>query len=217
MEESDAWIAYVDVYGFKAKVRKNSADLTTLIEAIQIAHRQILPRLQDSTKLYALSDSIFLIVRVDAVDVWCAYQQLIADLRILADEFLGQGLPLRGGIAFGPVCSGDGILLGEAIERAVGYEGLVGAPVVILTESEAKRAGLDTRLGPFKSVELLNDTGRLGLHSIMVIKPKSPTRFRRFALNLLRDHLVEGPPHVAYAWKMALELTKETAPKKSIK
>lgn len=144
-KETDAWVAYLDVFAFSSTVaeRESSKTLKKLQNCWKRIWSEVLDE-EDKPLVYRFSDSVFIIYPVtprddeDPTDD-LKYDRLkvcMEDVSCIMDIFIDQALMLRGGIAYGPVRCTDDIVLGEPVVRAVNYEKWAPIPMVLLPKRE---------------------------------------------------------------------------------
>jgi hypothetical protein len=191
------WVSYLDIYGFREMVR--SAELAGRVKQLY----DNLTRAEDSirrknrtTITFRISDNFFYIHPIKK-DHREAFDECLYDIRLAIDAYIHQGFPLRGGVAFGQVAWGPQSLLGDAVSRAVSYEKLAGAPIVIVPERELI-LGQVARFA--RNTVDLEDEGN-GIFSAMVVVPRRRTELRRFAESKYKRLRYEGPPRAAKQWK----------------
>ncbi len=207
---SKGWVVYLDVYGFAASVedekqmmpvtRRLVRALAKLDEGIDWAGR--------TPRRLAFSDSLFLFyparrgqTRTDAL------QDCVADVEQVMRVYADESLPLRGGLAFGNVVSGPGILVGAPVVRAYRYEGLMPAPLALVPKNEM----IDPRHPTEFDWEVV--TEKLSLKDDMVmdgmlVMPSPIEWFATLVERKLGEHAISGPYDVALAWMKAREFVQ---------
>lgn len=179
----------------------------TLVEALAATKEE--RRLSRSKgRLYVFSDSLFLAYAESSPKMRAqALYRCVGELHRILELFASYKLPLRGGVAFGDFILGRDLLIGEAVLRAVLYERLAFAPVVLLPERELLRADCNTsRLKKRPRLLPVRDNG---LIRARVIFPHGKAEFSRF-VEAERDRAaMHGPFDVARAWQLAAELLRD--------
>ena len=205
----DAWVVYLDVYGFSAMVKGGmSAELQErLIRTHKKARKLVKRNSPDATYIF-ISDSTCLVYPAPENSNRLANLDRCAeDVSEIMTLFLEEGLPLRGSAAFGEVAYGDRILVGRPVLRAVSLEKSIPFPLVVVPLSELYPSG--------KSPTELDNWGRFTLQKIavrptgqlhaLIIFPSNLDSFAEKVRRLLDRYLTFGPPEVAVAWALASE------------
>ena len=193
LQSYDAWIAFLDVYGFKAMIA--TKDQTLISQNLAKAHQTLRNEIKEipgEELLYSFSDSVFIVLRVAKPDdKGFALHKCVERCQQIMNIFVDKELPLRGGIAFGSVCVGDQFIVGDALVRAVSYEGLVDAPLVLLPAFE---------IGKELISQVTEITVKGGLIKAKLIFPDPLDNYWRFVTEAAQRYLSIGPPNVALAW-----------------
>jgi hypothetical protein len=202
VEEFDAWVVYLDVFGFSAYV---SEDVETVVSNLHSGHEFLSTRFQtrrERVHVRVISDSVFIIYRTrDSDDASRVLHECYEDLQDLLREFVELRLPLRGGMAFGKVYISDTLLLGEVVVRAVRTESMIEAPFVVLPKNEMSvLKGTGNVPGRMAQVPVKDG----GLVSGVLIRPHPYDQLLRFAKESASRHLEKGPPPLARKWVDAL-------------
>lgn len=211
LQRCEAWVVYMDIYGFKSMVMSQEIKLLTrkLLDVRSDAIKSVV-RIDQIPIVYLLSDSIFLVYPVDKNNVKTKSSQLqrcIEDAAEVLSKFAECQLPLRGGISFGEVCYGSHTLTGKAVVSAVQNETLVSAPLVVLP---AKEIGQGILVRGFK----LYPVKPHGLMKLKLVFPQPCDEFYRLVHTNLTKYVVEGPYDVAQAWYDAWKFLTEHSPQK---
>jgi hypothetical protein len=196
-----AWTSYLDVYGFKSivKATSNISAETPVFDRLKNIHSKLSSRLNKNTILFILSDNYFLINPVSQ-DPMAAYENCLADVRALIDLHVKSDLPLRGGIAFGPVSVGQNTLVGDPVIRAVTYERLSRVPLVLLPEREIEAANLSIKPPIFVNHAVTDEHNVAGIISSTFVVPQNARSFIEYCENKYRTHRINGPEKVAKDW-----------------
>lgn len=210
---TDAWVAYLDVYGFSALVRASREEMDRLSESLaraQAATQAEIDKRKDPAKLLLFSDSLFLTYPVGGAGrdhVRAALHKCLEDVAAVLERFCREALPLRGGIAFGRVGLGPNLLVGDPVIRAAEYEKLLVAPLVLLPEVELERAQCsDPQIRRRPQLVSVRDGGII---KARVIAPRNLERYRKFVAERLDRAAVEGPYDTTRAWVLAAELLQQ--------
>ena len=203
LPKSQAWVAYLDVYGFKALVA--TSEVTDLSERLLRSHIALFSGTSYSSspaKAFLLSDSIFLVYPVDEEGSKPAsLQACIEDIREILDKFIENDLPLRGAVAFGEICHKENVLLGEAVVRAVTYENILGLPIVVIPARELQGVPV-----PYLTEVPTKEDGRM---LAKVIMPTDGTSYQHYVAEKAAQLLVTGPFSVAATWARTTNLIEQ--------
>lgn len=204
IQETNAWVTHLDVFGFKA--------LNTELGSLEVAHRLrklMLKIFEDedvvnSTKgnLYLFSDSLFTVFPVEEQSSkGVRLQQSLEFLQRIMGYFADEQLPLRGGMAYGLVCKGSAILVGDPIMRAVDYEKMIPAPFLLLPEKELTDITAAHRPTSIwrANIELKDNQTMSGC----LIHPAPVDSLLKLARDLGAQCREKGPHSVATAWLYA--------------
>jgi hypothetical protein len=143
-------VAFLDVLGFRRVVEKlpNDAGLRStfgnvLRRLAQASRRTLDGSIHGGAKYAHFSDSI-VISRYHSPTTGLAEFVVVERAGALAAELLKNGIPCRGGVARGWLHHEAGVLVGEAMVRAVELEAMAKYPRIIVQDSvgEAIRAGI---------------------------------------------------------------------------
>lgn len=204
------WVVYLDVYGFAASVedeKQMMAVTRRLVRALAKLDEGVVWAGRIPRRL-AFSDSLFLFyparrgqTRTDAL------QDCVADVEQVMRVYADESLPLRGGLAFGNVVYGQGLLVGAPVVRAHRYEGLMPAPLALVPKKEM----IDPRHPTKFDWEVL--TEKLSLKDGMVmdgmlVMPSPIEWFATLVDRKLGEHAISGPYDVALAWMKAREFIR---------
>ncbi|SMD14520.1 hypothetical protein [Rhizobium sp. RU36D] len=205
---SNAWVAFVDVYGFTQLLRDSKGNLVDLHRRIEQAQKASQVRFEKKgVKYFPFSDNLFIAVPTTGSNNADALELLLSAVREAIDKHIVQDLPLRGGIAFGPVSFSSGLLVGEPVIRAVEYEKSVGLPMVILPEYETSVcADIHGLIKKFIKIPYPASSSRPGILSVCTIIPKRPHGYVEYANRRMEQFSINGPPHVAFAWQEVVKL-----------
>lgn len=199
---TDAWVLFLDVYGFTAMTRREDPKL--LYERLSRAHAAIhthLTHFRPELPIFVLSDSVFILLPVatpaDALD---QLSRFVDPTRHILGSFLKFGLPARGGFAFGSVVFDRHVLVGEAVARAAKLEPEIPAPLVVLPEVEVQRAGIVAYPGRMDSPPEYLFLKRKQLILGRFVTPFPVEEFAEAATRYLEQYALEGPYELASAW-----------------
>jgi hypothetical protein len=133
-ESGDAWIAYIDIYGFSALVRDQTS------EGVYLNLADSLKEIADAVarhkfSLQALSDSIFIISFRNQQSVQ-TLPPFIACVREVQDCLVAAGFLPRGAITKGKVHLSGAVIVGEAVIRSVRCEQALDIPCVVVPARE---------------------------------------------------------------------------------
>ena len=212
-QEAEAWVAFLDVYGFSNFVAQSerTATLPETFQTLQAAHTEFAAKRSSHPEIFFLSDNIFLVRKTNG-DNFGQFQELLADIRVLMDTFVKRSLPLRGGVAFGSVLFGPNLLIGSAVARAVDYEKAIHAPLVIVPERELADGQVLRFARPRSELIIQLPDRSLGLFSGLVVRPGNQAQYKQYALQQYRILRRTGPARAALAWKQALDVLEIPAP-----
>ncbi len=128
----NSWVGFFDVFGFTTMVK--NVGYEKLSVRLEECHRKIFKLMQsrnDQSSLYIFSDSVFLSYSVaDKQKRLEDLTKCIDYMRNILDIFVECELPLKGGLAYGPVLHGEKQLIGEPLVRAVTYGKMIDVPMV---------------------------------------------------------------------------------------
>jgi hypothetical protein len=197
-------VVYLDIYGFEALVRlEKLEDIMLIMTSVYDQIVKLLSnRRQHRAELFILSDCIFLFYPVhDIKYIVKTIQKCIDDTKEILSIYLDNKLPLRGGIAYGPVIFKDRLLIGDAVTRAARYEKWISAPVVLFPEIEIFNRVPEFALSRipsefFKSTQL-RDGRRI---SARLIIPAHTEKFEETIDRNAFHYLIHGPYDVAQVW-----------------
>ena len=199
----NAWVAFLDVYGFSDMVRSQNPEhlsrrlLKARAEVVRIASTS-----ESKPVMHSLSDSIFLVYPISTrSSKWTALRRCIDDTQSILATFVKHGLPLRGGVAFGKVSYGPNLLLGRAVLAAVNYEDIVPAPLVLLPAREisGKAGHIEFPVSDIHNI-ILKDGGTM---SAKLLFPSPIDGFYELVLLRAEQLALNGPYLVATAWNNA--------------
>jgi hypothetical protein len=196
-----AWVSYLDVYGFKSIIR--NAELTNdqvkLFTSLSSIHSEMAEYIHRDTIVFTLSDSYFLVnpVRNDPIS---AYNNCLADIRTAIRLHIDHDLPLRGGVAYGPVSISTNVLIGSAVVRAATYERLSRIPLVMLPQRELELASIEIESSSFVDHQVVDETNRSGIVSSTFVVPVNARTYIDFCHNKSGFYRVHGPEKVAKDW-----------------
>lgn len=205
-----AFVAFLDVYGFSAMIAKEASSARDVLDRLLAATKEAAKRFRAAHPTghhYSFSDSTFLVFPCDG-DLDSSGHALRACCEAVASTmalYIDHKLPLRGGIAYGPVIAGDQFLIGEPVERAVRYEKLVPGPLVLFPLAEAR----DHNLPGAREVHLRNG----GVMKAKLIYPMPLETFQKFAIKQASYHSIHGPYEVAAQWVEARRFLEANAPR----
>ncbi len=200
-------MAYIDIYGFSAEVRKFGADpvykrLSDSMEKIsKIAKR-------NKIYLVSLSDSIFLISPISGQKYLEALSLIISNLEEAQDKLVDQDFFPRGGIAQGPLNMSGSIVVGEAIIEAVRLEQKLKIPCIVAPVAAV--GPYDTELTFWKEIEI-RDPGasEIGLMAAYPIFPRTLVTYKTRITKAKKKALLEGPGKVARELQSLERLVEE--------
>lgn len=216
----NAWVVFLDVYGFKIILKDTSNFISKTSEKLSTSHNEVskmIKRRSSPAKLFVFSDCMFLAYLVkDLIDdkknkfKWC-----IEDTAEVLNIFSKEELPLRGGIAYGTACASENLLIGEAVLKAVHYEELVPCPAVLLPEKELLLC-FGNSPSVLHNLRFTDVTLKLGgITSAALIFPDPIDHFFSLVAKKYKKHIIEGPYQVAQTWKEALDSIHEHYPKQA--
>ncbi len=190
MITTQAWILYIDIYGFSDQVGKEGEKIcfSRLNEAVKKIRTDVLEA--DFYPLI-LSDSIFLIAPTDARknrELFLKFYELSRDIQ---DELIDHQFLPRGGIAFGQVCISDRTIVGKPVIEAVRLEQHISIPCVFLPAREKQPYEINSHL--------LMPTKTQGLVQGLVVLPRTIRSYRALIKKRLTDALMYGPDKAASA------------------
>ena len=203
---NDAWVVFLDVFGFSSMVtsRDNSKLLGQLRNSYEAVFKMDFWN-ENIVKSFAFSDNIYLVFPINKKgDNLSILQKCIDAVSQMQNSFVVEGLPLRGGIAYGSVYFENNLLLGETVLRAYHYEQLLHIPLVLLPACEIIRTGRKEAtpfLPPPKDILLKNNELIFGAY----IHPEPIDNMERMAKEKYEDHRLNGPYGIARSWKDTLE------------
>jgi len=200
--KQNSWVAFLDVFEFTAMVK--NVGYEKLGVKLEECHRKIFKLMQsrnDQSSLFIFSDSIFLSYSIaDEQKRLEDLTKCIDYMRHILDIFVECELPLKGGLAFGPVLHGEKQLFGEPLVRAVMYGKMNNVPMVLLPMfelTEFQKTMQATRLPEPLDIEL-NNHGNV--YSTYVV-PNKLSNFKELAMKEYERYRIVGPYNVARAWR----------------
>lgn len=198
-EGFQAWVAFLDVYGFKAlftQQKKTPSEVAGLLYELQA--RAEAEAKCDVSFTYFFSDAIVLIQR--ATDTPDRGLQRIEELiRHLCLEATRHGLALRGAVTFGEMVADQSVCVGMPLAKAYELEQRMAMPIVILPQ----RYALDGNHSLLK--DLRDIPMKDGMLRAFAILPSPITPLRELASRFEQAALVNGPHHVASVWQRTRE------------
>ena len=203
----ECWISFLDIYGYRATViayelKNQVAELAKKLNKIEAA---LAKEFSSSPIVYKFSDGMFYLHPVVRGDRRIALEQCLSDIRTTIEIYRRNDLPIRGGVSFGAVYCGPGMLIGDAVTRAVDYEKFASAPVVIIPERELKMSGMTQFVRKVSDFEIPEKDGG-GIFSAMAIIPRNTKSLKEFASKYYAQYRSSGPPRAAKAWKQLIDL-----------
>jgi hypothetical protein len=220
-----AWVAYLDIFGFKdvVKNRKQQAidRFFRQIDAKLGSHREVPRHQRDSMNTaYQFSDCIFIVQEAYPTPDE-RLQSLLVLIKDLQSIALESGLVFRGALAFGPVVLSPSGCYGTPVNEAAEMEAHLAVPLVVLPIRHLedahsyliRRFGAEAGLsGDWRTLQVRTKTGRINAH---VVAP-SFRLFEGVAQAEIKKSLIRGPDYLADAWESALGtlngLTADEAP-----
>jgi hypothetical protein len=211
------WVVFLDVYAFSL-VRAELGNTAIAIK-LSAAWDKIQKDLEEESLvslLLHLQDSLFLVFSDDTNDEderFALVQDWIAIVQRILAISAQHDLLLRGGAAYGTFESNGFAVIGEPVERAVAYEKLVLAPVVLLPANECKletghlEAPLPSHAPRFR-VNRTRDGGEL---TSFLIIPRPYDGFRTTIRTRLRQARFVGHTASVALWGEAARLVEEEA------
>ncbi len=209
------WAVFLDVYGFRAMVRESGA--RALASALALCHDQMECRLgwagAEPLRL-KFQDSLLLFYDVapcDEANCLDALQRCVGDVQQILAMFAQQGLPLRGGMAFGKAEHNGSFLFGPAPERAVEYEAMLPGPLVLLParellpDSNPPTGHLPVAAPRMREIRVKGG----GLVIGALLRPTPMDGFLASVRESFRKYGLWGPPEVARAWRNAYDFIVE--------
>ena len=199
----DAWVVYCDIFGFSAYVREN--EIATVTNKLHDGHSKIQQRFADKTdcvNIRVISDSIFLIFKVAEKEERAkVLQECISDTQKIMADFAGLKLPLRGSIAYGEVCIGENLLLGDVVLRAVHAEAMIPAPFVLLPKIEMEGLANTDIPNRVEKIPIKGD----GLITAVLVHPMPVDSLLHLALEYIESYSTKGPYALAKVWNDVLD------------
>ena len=213
-QETEAWVAFLDIYGFTNSVLQSEKKRTLpdTFDTLRGAHAEFAKKRGSLPKTFFLSDNVFFVRHVNG-DNFAQFQALLADIRVFIDAFIKRKLPIRGGVSFGNVMIGPNLLVGSCVSRAVDYEKTIHAPLVIVPEIELAHAKVLGFAAPRTELVVQLPDRSFGLLNGLVVRPGNYARYKQYALEEYRNLRTVGPPRAALAWKQALDILENTSNK----
>lgn len=218
-------VAYMDVYGFKAIIQSSHKDevkwINDLSKRVSQAHKNMLNLIKDKPeykpRVYIFSDSIGLCYKIlDPRDRILIAKSCVADVSRILDIFLDVDLPLRGAIACGPTICRKYQIIGKPLVRAVAYENMLNAPLVLLPKREIVDDLPKSYRGEMKALRFdiipLKENGEI-LGSL--IFPRNIDIFSNILSDKVSEFLTYGPYNVSPAWHNAISYLSHYLPKLS--
>jgi len=205
--EAEAWIVYADVFGFKQLVHAEGSQSTHVrLADCQRKMAAALELSQGRPRIYTFSDSFFLLYPTPSQDDKNhILRQCLDDVRSVMQIFVLCDLPLKGGMAYGHVSYNRSSLVGDAVARAVEYESLVPAPLMLLPAmefaSETPPFHFDVITPLRGGIDLVNG-GWMEGH---VVLPSPVDDLASMIAAKILNHGVKGPFRVAKQWVTAHE------------
>jgi hypothetical protein len=209
----NAWVVYLDVYGFSAKVEEGVAPIVQKdLVSVHKRARRFLREKYSETIYLSISDSTCVVYPVgDVNDKIESLNRCAGAVSGIMDFFFDRDLPIRGCACFGQVVFGDNILVGSPVLRAVELEKLLPFPLVAVPLREMYPRGTKKR-------SELEDWGRQTLERIVVrpdgqmyaclIFPSQLDAFGRYVDEKLEHYLTSGPTGAASGWALTQEYLK---------
>jgi hypothetical protein len=189
----EAWIAYIDLYGFSAQVRRDTPAATykTLAECL----KEIAELTQASGfTLQALSDSIFIVGFLGGRHGNDPLSAFLHCLRAAQDKLVAAGFLPRGALAAGEVYISPGLIVGEPVIRAVRDEQCLDIPCFVIPSRELR--GNATWLRHETIIPIKGGGAFLGVP----LFPENIEPYLKLITERLNEALLNGPPTVAAAY-----------------
>ena len=198
----NAWVVYCDIFGFSAYVRENL--IATVTDKLYDGHTMIQQYFADKTysvNVQMISDSIFLVYHVTKKEERAKVsQECISDTQKIMADFAGLKLPLRGSIAYGEVCIGENLLLGDVVLRAVHTEAMIPAPFVLLPKREMEGLANTDIPNRIEKIPIKGD----GLIAGVLVHPMPMDSLLHLAREYAERYCTKGPYALAKVWDDAL-------------
>lgn len=189
-DKTDAWVLYIDLYGFSAQVsREGEVECFDRLNDVVLDIRQA--TLRTGFTPLILSDSIFVVAQTptrEDRDVFRDFYNLTRDIQ---DELIDRNFLPRGGVAFGQIRISDRILVGRPVIAAVRVEQHISLPCVFLPAREKAPIRLPRRQ------QFAMPTKTKGLVRGAVILPRTIEPLRKLVADRLDEALLDGPDTVA--------------------
>ncbi len=202
MQKGNAWLVYIDIYGFSALVRSRGAakiykDLADCVHEIEKITKK------NNFVVQVLSDSIFITCfeseKYDS-DTFSTYFQCIREAQ---DILIDKDFIPRGAFAHGEIFKSLSVIVGEPVIRAVRAEEQIELPCVYIPGIETSKIPMkfkNQRVLPMK-----NGGSSIGLPCLPVTLSKLVSLIEKN----LELSLIEGPFTVATALSQLKSLLKD--------
>ena len=200
---TNAWVAFLDVYGFTALLEKN--DFLTLHENLLKGHEFIKTRINDNpnARVFYFSDSIFLIYKIDEPnEKGKILNILINDIRKIMGCFIELELPLRGALSYGEVVYSENVVVGKPIVTAYQTELKVPCPLFFIPSCEIEDTEHKLRdLSQDNILKLKKEIPKYG----RFVCPFPIEEYYDSVRKYFHNYAKNGPDEPAKAWGKALE------------
>ncbi|MFA5056225.1 MAG: hypothetical protein WC562_08700 [Dehalococcoidia bacterium] len=228
------WTAFLDVFGFKGlEIEKGLPQLNEILNHSHSEAQKHLTERETIPRVYLrLQDSLLLLYPCNPqdedsrVDVM---QQCIGEIREVMAIFSDCEVPLRGGIAYGKVIYNENSITGKPQERALLYESVAPAPLVLMGARECMpdpekqthdcvKEYLSPAFPRFQEIKLKKkNTVRDGCMMGALFYPSPRDNFLRMVHDKYLYHGTWGPPEVAVAWSEAYHFIERDLSREDIK
>lgn len=206
----NAWLAYLDVYGFSSIVMSDP-NPSHVLEKLFYAHNQLKSTLDEHYRdilFFYFSDSIGLVLPSEKKLDVKKFKYFIDCVTHTLQTFLENDFQLRGAITYGNLSFCNNLLIGEPVIKAATLEKSIRSPVVVIKAVDIKEImnlkPISVNL-PFFDLE----TREGGLSKYAIIIPYKIVEYLRIAQNKYDIHVLNGPPIVARAWRETKDLLAE--------
>lgn len=211
LTERFGWVVYLDVYGFTALVKGGNP--TQIHERLLQCETEITRILRRSAvKKFTFSDSTLLFFPAVQKKKLVVLKRCLELVAVVMGVFIRKHLPLRGGISYGSVTLGEGLLIGEPVIHAVQYESIVNGPFVLLPAKELAQYNPLTSFNPDLPPIILITLNDGNCMSGTLVCPFPREDLANLASEQFMHHSVHGPFTVAKMWKDTLDLLRQTSP-----
>lgn len=212
----EGWVIFLDIYGFSSIVeswaieRESDPTYTEGVECLISAQQSAISVHSSGPcvpQIFKFSDSLFLFYEVaPGEDKYIVLEKCFEQIKTVMSIYATEGLPLRGGIAYGKVWWTQELLIGQPVFKAYKYEQEIPAPVVWLPAHECRshpHSIIPDSIAPyFKEITKKDGSPVLGVP----LMPYDISAFAKLVNDMyLKYVILSEPSGAAKTWKTAMD------------